>query len=122
MWALTVKGQSQPTVIMGKVTFGINELHTSAVSSTFSGMGGGSLPLGIGSSMNPLTGYGTFFGVCQQVTNATLLSSGVSSTVWNLAPGWSTVVSTMAYGNYGGQLSNYVYTGVSTDLNYDKNA
>ncbi|MCB9771318.1 MAG: VCBS repeat-containing protein [Candidatus Omnitrophica bacterium] len=116
--ALTVKGQTNPTAVLGTGKFaGGTLLHTGAVSSSFPGGEIVKLPFG----NNFLNGYGTVFGVCHQATNATLLVSGISSTVWDLAPHWSTFASTITYGNYGGQLSNYVYTGIRTDLAYDKN-
>lgn len=48
--------------------------------------------------------YGSW-GVCHTTTNATLLSSGYSSTLSSLGlGGWSTHLSTFVYGNYGGGL------------------
>lgn len=110
---------SQPTAVIGAENFGpLNALqHTGAVSSSFPSTG--IQPLVFGSDF--FTGYATFFGVCHQATNATLLSSGISSTVWDISGQWTTILSTMTYGNYGGQLSNYIYTGIRTERDYDKN-
>ena len=116
--ALTVKGQSDPVAVLATGKFGFGTLlHTGASSSSFSGAGIERLAFG----NDFLNGYATVFGVCQQATNATFLASGISSTVWDLAPHWSTFASTITYGNYGGQLSNYVYTGVRTDRGYERN-
>lgn len=116
--ALTVKGQSNSTAVLGTGKFGFNTLlHTGAVSSSFPGTAIGRLAFG----HDFLNGYATVFGLCHQATNATFLASGISSTAWNLAPHWSTFASTITYGNYGGQLSNYVYTGIRTDTGYEKN-
>ncbi|MFH1777531.1 MAG: RHS repeat-associated core domain-containing protein [Candidatus Omnitrophota bacterium] len=117
MLALTVKGQSNPVAVLGTGSFGPNMLHTGAVSSSFPGSGIERLAFG----HDFLNGYATAFGVCHQASNATLLASGISSTVWDIAPHWSTFASTIMYGNYGGQLTNYIYTGVRTDTGYEKN-
>lgn len=111
MIALTVKGQSNPTAVLGYGEFGPGLLHTGAVSSTFPGSTIKDLVFGHDFS----TGYATFFGVCHTATNQTLLSSGISSTVFDLSPHWTTYATTLIYGNYGGQLTNYIYTGITAD-------
>ena len=47
---------------------------------------------------------GTTFGFCHQATNATLLNAGFSNVVTDIFPNYSTYVTTMLYGNYGGGL------------------
>jgi hypothetical protein len=114
-FALTIQGQSQPTAVLGTGKFGFDALlHTGVSSSAFPGAG--MERLAFGNSF--LDGYATVFGVCHQASNATLLASGISSTVWDLAPHLSTFASTAVYGNYGGQLTNYIYTGIRTDRGY----
>lgn len=49
-------------------------------------------------------------GTCHQLTNAHLLRAGFSNTVMSLGGGWSTIVTTMVYGNYGGGLARSIYS------------
>lgn len=95
-------GDALAVVGKGKVEWGIfnkmagGPIHTGAIGKAFSGSGV--------QQIVPNTWYGTLFGTCHQATNATLLQSGVSSTVTDIYPHWSTFASTVAYGNYGGGL------------------
>ncbi|MBF0593332.1 MAG: RHS repeat-associated core domain-containing protein [Candidatus Omnitrophica bacterium] len=117
VWALAINGEPTPVAAIGEGSFGGGLfLHVGASSSSIASEGMEKLAFGY--EANPLTGYATYFGVCHQASNATLLASGISSTVWDLTPHWSTVASTIAYGNYGGQLPNYVYSGVEAANTY----
>lgn len=62
--------------------------------------------------------YGTLYGTCQQATNATWLMSGISNTVTDIYPHWSTYLSTTLYGNYGGGLPRSIYTGIQASQDY----
>jgi RHS repeat-associated protein len=56
--------------------------------------------------------YGSY-GVCHTASNLTFLQAGVSNTALTASPGWSTVASTLVYGNYGGHAIVATGTGVS---------
>ncbi|MCA9405666.1 MAG: VCBS repeat-containing protein [Candidatus Omnitrophica bacterium] len=70
------------------------------------------------SELNPWK-YATW-GVCHQASNASLLNGGISSNILNLGPSWDMFVTTAAYGNYGGMLSNRIYSGFNANENYKK--
>jgi RHS repeat-associated protein len=58
------------------------------------------------------------YGTCHQVTNASLLTGGLSNTVAGVFPHWSTWATTAIYGNYGGQIGTHIYTGLKARDNY----
>jgi hypothetical protein len=55
------------------------------------------------------------FGVCHTAANATLLNSGISSTMLDIDPSWDMFVTTAVYGNYGGQFGSRVVAGVNAN-------
>jgi hypothetical protein len=106
--------------IMGKATkeggltrIGLDPLHTGAITGNFPGAGINQLV--------PDWMYANLFGTCHQATNATLIAGGISSTVWNLTPHWTTFTTTIIYGNYGGALTSRIYSGIEAGQKYDKN-
>lgn len=104
-------GDSLAVVGKGKV-WGLpgTPIHTGASSSNFPGSGMIKLV--------PDSWYGTLYGTCHQFSNATLLMSGISNTVVDIYPHWSTFLSTAVYGNYGGGLMRSVATGVIASQDY----
>ncbi len=63
--------------------------------------------------------YGTY-GVCHTCTNITALKAGYSNTVITNNPHWSTIASTIVYGNYGGGLIRAVGAGITAYREYDE--
>jgi hypothetical protein len=76
------------------------------------------LNLSSGLKANPLT-YATW-GTCHQATNLTLLNADIPSTILNMGASWDMYVTTAVYGNYGGQLGNRIFSGVTANGNYEE--
>ncbi|MBU2541138.1 MAG: RHS repeat-associated core domain-containing protein, partial [Candidatus Omnitrophica bacterium] len=112
--ALAVTGKGAKSGGLSKIIPGtqLDPIHVGAISSKFPKAG----------APKPSVGwwYGTLFGTCHQASNATLLAGGISSTVVNVYPHWSTFLSTAVYGNYGGGLIRSVATAINANQDYQK--
>ena len=71
-------------------------IHTGASAANFPGVTGSYV------RNVPALWYGTLYGTCHQAANTTLLESGLSNTMSEITRNWTTRVTDITYGTYGG--------------------